>query len=524
MIAPARPCRAASCLIVLAWVFLSGGCAEDPGTPAPNPQVRSTGPRPGGTLVVAVQDDAKSLDPHTVTDAASMRMIEPMHATLLRYAAVYGEFEPDLARSVEMSADGLTCTIALRTDARFHSGRPVTAADVKYSIQRIVDQQVRAQHFANVERVAAADESTVVLTLAEPSAPLRAYLAHPMNAIVDREVVEASRGRLDRADAGAGPLRLVEWKADQHLRLEAHGDYHEPNRPYLDAVTFRPMPDQTARTTALRTGEVDLILDVAPMDAPLLERASGVVVESVPGTFWEYLGMNCRSGPLSDPTVRRAIAWAIDRVELNKLVKFGRATVLDGGPIPPNHWAHPGHAVYTKPDRATARRLLAEAGFGDGFGATLKVGSAFAYQVKAAEVIKQQLQPIGIDVEVRALESGVFFDDLNAGDFDMTFVGWVGFVDPDQFTWNLFHSDGKYNQQGYANPRVDRLLVDGRRTLDRAERQRVYAEVLRHVVHDAPMAFCYVNPQVSARRQRVRGFVVHPTATTISLRRTWLHE
>jgi len=509
---------AAAVLIALA------GCGKESGDTG-EPATRTDGqPRRGGTLTVAVQDDAKSLDPHTVTDAASMRMIEPMYASLLRYGAEYGEFEPDLARSVEVSDDGLRYTILLRTGATFHSGRPVTAADVKFSIERIIDQQIRAQHFAPVDAIRTPNDSTVILELSEPSAPLRAYLAHPMNAMVDPNVVASNDGRLDRADAGAGPFSFVEWKVDQHFVAERHEGYHAPNRPYLDKLVFRPMPDATARTTALRTGEVDLILDVSPADAPRLEEARDVQVTSVPGTFWEYLGFNCEREPLNDPNVRRAIAWAVDRERLNQLVKFGRATVLTGGPIPPNHWAHSDLDVYTKVDRDKARRLLADAGYPDGFSATLKVGSAFNYQVKAAQVIKQQLADIDIDVAVEALESGVFFEDLNAGEFDMTFVGWVGFVDPDQFTWNLFHSEGKYNQQGYADARVDRLLVKGRRTLDRPERKKIYADVLRRVVREAPMVFCYVNPQISARRQRVHGFVVHPTATTIFLRDTWVSE
>ncbi|NBB83242.1 MAG: peptide ABC transporter substrate-binding protein, partial [Alphaproteobacteria bacterium] len=481
-------------------------------------------PRRGGTLTVAVQDDARGLDPHTVTDAASMRMIEPLYASLLRYGTEYGRFEPDLARDVEFGPDGLRCVIRLRPEARFHSGRPVTADDVKFSMKRIIAKQVRAEHFAAVDAIRTPNDSTVILELGAPSAPLRAYLAHPMNAIVDPNVVASNDGRLDRADAGAGPFSLVRWEVDRQFVAERHGGYHTPNRPYLDRVIFRPMPDAAARTTALRTGEVDLILDVSPADAPRLEQARDVQVTGVPGTFWEYLGFNCRRRPLSDPNVRRAVAWAIDRRRLNELVKFGRATVLTGGPIPPNHWAHPELDVYTTVDRERARRLLAEAGYPDGFSATLKVGSAFNDQVKAAQVIKQQLAEVGIDLSVVALESGVFFEALNAGEFVMTFVGWVGFVDPDQFTWNLFHSEGKYNQQGYAEAQVDRLLVAGRRTRDRARRKQIYADVLRRVVRDVPMVFCYVNPQISAERRRVRGFVVHPTATTIFLRDTWLAE
>jgi len=254
----------------------------------------------------------------------------------------------------------------------------------------------------------------------------------------------------------------------------------------------------------------------------ILEAADGVVVESVPGTFWEYVGLNCKREPLNDPNVRRAIAWAVDRQMVNQLIKFGQATVLDGGHIPPNHWAHADLATYPKRDVAKAKQLLADAGYPDGFSVTMKVGSAFAYQVQAGEVVKQHLADVGINVHLQGLESAVFFDALGQHDFDMTLVGWVGFVDPDEWMWNLFHSQGKWNQQQYENAELDKLLDAGRTTLDRAERKEIYRRAQEIVVNDAPMVFLYVNDQTSAWRRRVHGYRVHPTANTRSLRDTWV--
>ena len=152
----------------------------------------------------------------------------------------------------------------------------------------------------------------------------------------------------------------------------------------------------------------------------------------------------------------------------------------------------------------------------------MKVGSSFKYQVDAAQMVKQQLAEVGIDVQIQALESGLFFDALNQRDFDMTLVGWLGFVDPDEWTYNLFHSDGKYNQQAFSNAELDHLLEQGRRTLDRAQRQRIYADAQRIIATEAPVVSLYVNDQTSAWRREVRGYQVHPTATTLWLRETWL--
>lgn len=505
--------------LAVSALLLAAACAPRE-TPAP---VDADTPRPGGELVFAVQDEARSLDPHLVNDAASMRVIENLYSTLLRYAEEYGEVEPDLLAAYEVSDDGLVYELTLRPDATFaDSGRPVTAADVEYSIERIVDHQVRAQHFAAIDGIEVVGDHRLRIRLAEPMAPFLTYLAHPMNAIVDRRAVEEAGGDLRRRAAGSGPFRLAAWRIDQSIVLERHDGYHLEARPFLDRVVFRPISDETARTTALRNREVDLVADVAPRDIETLEGAPGVAVESVPGTFWEYLGLNTRRDPLADPRVRRAIAWAVDRDALNRMVKLGQAIPLRGGLIPPSHWAHAGLELYPRRDLERARELLAEAGLEDGFEMVLKVGSAFPYQVAAAQVIKQQLGEIGVDTEILPLESSVLFDALGQGDFDSTVVGWVGFVDPDEWTFNLFHTQGMWNQQGYSNSRVDEMLERGRRVRGRQERRAIYAEAQEIIVREAPMVLLYVNPQSSAYLEEVRGYRVHATAATLALRDTWL--
>ena len=166
-------------------------------------------PVQGGTLVITDLSDAQSLDPHRVTTAASMRYIENMYSTLLRYTeGTYGELEGDLAETYDVSEDGITYTFTLHEGVTFHDGKPLTSEDVKYSIERIVEQEVRAPQFSAVDTIETPDELTVVIQLSEPVSPFLTFLAYPMNAIVNQDVVEANDGSLDQVDAGSWSVSI----------------------------------------------------------------------------------------------------------------------------------------------------------------------------------------------------------------------------------------------------------------------------------------------------------------------------
>ena len=485
-------------------------------------ETTSEEPKAGGELLISDLGGAKTLDPHKATNAQSMRYIENMYNTLLRYKkGTYGELEGDLVKDYKISENGKVYTFNLYEGVKFHNGDDLTSEDVKYSIERIIEQEVRASHFAAVEKIETSDDYTVVLTLSEPVAPFLTFLAYPMNVIVNKTVVEENNGSLNNADAGSGPFKMVEWKKDQQLELAKFEDYFKDGKPYLDKVVWRTIPDETARITALRNKEIDIVLQVSPKDIPLIKKAEGVEITSVPGTYWEYIGLNTEAGPLAKKEVRQAIAWAVDRGALNKVIKFGKGTVLTGGPIPPGHWADGELNTYPKRDLEKANQLLSDAGYADGFKVTLKT-SPNQNQVDAAQMIKQQLAEVGIEVEVLTQESSIFFEALGKKDFEMTVVGWVGFVDPDEFLYNIFHTGEVWNQQAYSNSTVDELLEKGRKTMDQEERKQIYTEAQKLIVEDAPMVFLYANPQTSALVEGVQGFDVNPTVSTISLEDTWL--
>lgn len=472
------------------------------------------------TLVVATQADAKTLDPHEAGWAGSMRLLENIHAGLMRYGDEYGQIEKDLLVDYRVNEEHTRFELTLRDDATFHSGRAVTAEDVRFSLLRISEANLRSEPLAHLESIEVVDDRTLVVNLSEPMTPLMTYFAHPMYAIVDRQAVQANDGKIERGMAvGCGPFKLALWQKDRRAELVRHEGYHHKGLPRVARLIFRPIADEQARTVALANGEVDIVLHVPAREIESLDEQADVTVASRAGTFWEYIGINTARPPFDDARVRQAIAWAIDREALARAVKRGHATAYQGGHIPPYHWASADFTMYQHRDIDRARQLLDQAGHANGVSGELIVAANVQYQVDAAVMVKQMLADAGINITVQRLEGGQFGQRLGERDFDMTLVGWTGFVDPDEWTYPLFHTDGKYNQQNYSNPQVDSLLEAGRRTADREQRQRLYAQAQRLITEDAPMVFLYYNDHTSAWRAGVSDFDVRRTIASTPLRR-----
>lgn len=510
-------------LALLCSVVMLAGCSSTPGSSASSAGTASSGAGAdqSSQIIVAQQSAVSSLDPHVVTDLASQLVVETMYNSLLTYTKTYGEWDYALCSNMDISDDGCTYTLTLRDDATFHNGDPVTADDVVFSLNRIVEKGVRAEQFALMTDCQAIDEHTVQITLSEPFAPFQTYLANPINAIVSRKITEENDDNLAQVDAGSGAFQLEKWDVGSSVSLKAYDGYWEEGLPVSDGVLFRTISDETSCATAIRNGEVDMILDATSTVTAVLQNASGLTITSIPGTFWEYLGMNCDHQYLNNPQVRQAIAWAIDRDAINAAVKLGSATVLTNTCIPKTHEAGLTTDTYPARDVEKASALLEQAGIKPGeITLDMKVGSDWQYQVDAGTMIKQQLAEVGINVEITSEDSGIFFDDLNSGNFDLTICGWSGFVDADEYLYNIFTSDGPYNQQNYSNPQVDELLKQARVTMDKDARDDLYRQAEQIIADDAPMAFLYMNNYTVITRDNITGFTPLSTGNAIFLKET----
>lgn len=465
-----------------------------------------------GRLELAVDQAPVGLDPHVVTAFSSFAVIGQIYDGLLEVNAGLA-LEPALATSWTVSDDGLTYVFQLRDGVKFHNGRTMTAEDVVYSFDRIMNPETgspQASRFNEVASLVATGPLEVTFTLKEPFAPFLSNLTNLT--VVPREVVEANGGSLQQAAVGTGPFMLKEIVPDTYVLLVANPDYYRPGQPKLAELRYNVVPEASTRAAGMRTGTYNLIPDVDPATAETLKNARGVTLMGVQDLAYTLLGLNVSRAPFNDPLVREAINYAIDRDEIVDAVYFGNA--VPGGPLSPGleEWATPvsNFPCYaTNPDKA--RELLAQAGYPNGFDADLITFGTIQVVSDVAQVVQAQLATVGIRLKVNVAEFGAFVQAWRNSDFD-TFVSLNGgSTDPDGYLYRTFVTGGSTNVFKFSDPSVDELLKLGRTTTDHAERVNVYDHLQKRLACTGPIAHIAYGTLFSAVSDNVVGFQQLPT-------------
>ncbi|HZW27307.1 MAG TPA: ABC transporter substrate-binding protein [Trueperaceae bacterium] len=464
-----------------------------------------------GTLEIAVDTAPVGLDPHKVTAFSSFVVIGQIYDGLVEVNADLG-IEPALAESWTVSDDGLTYVIKLREGVQFHNDRTMTADDVVYSYERIVDPETaspQASRFAQVASAVATGEHEVTFTLSQPFAPFLSNLTNLY--VVPREVVERL-GDLQQEAVGTGPFVLDEIVPDTYVRLRYNPNYYRQGEPRLEYLRYNIVPEASTRAAGLRTGAYHLIPDVDPATAETLRGVQGVALLETQDLAYTLLGLNVSRAPFDDPRVRMAINYAIDRDEIVEAVYFGNA--VPGGPLSPGltEWALPTEefACYAT-DRDMARQLLAEAGYPDGFDTSILTFGTIQVVTDTAQVLQAQLAQVGIRADVNVAEFGAFVQDWTNSNFDMFVSLNGGNVDPDGYLHRTFVTDGSTNVFKYSDAQVDAWLEEGRTTTDQAARFEVYAELQRKLACEGPIAHVAYGTLFTAVSDRVEGFVQMPS-------------
>lgn len=464
-------------------------------------------PSAGGTLVAGQSAEPDRFDPHLTSAYASFQVLENVYDTIVQPGADL-TMEPALATEWTTSDDSLTWTFTLRDDVVFHNGRPLTAADVVYSLERIRDPEVGAgiaYRLAAVDTITALDDHTVEITVTAPTPNLLTLIGgYKGMAIVAEENV--ADGSIDTHPVGTGPFAFESYNPGDGVTLVRNDDYWRADEglPYLDGVVFQAIPDPTVLLTNLQSGNVDWIDTVPPVELESLSASDSVVVGRSPGGDYHYFALNQAREPFDDVRVRQAIATAINRDEITEAATFGAATANQAAIPAGNFWFF-DYAPFATGDLDTARALLDDAGVSD-LTIEFLVSSDFPETVLQAQVLAAQLDPLGVTVVINDVDFSTWLDMQGQGEFDAFMLSWIGNIDPDEFYYAQHHSDGGFNFQGYSNPALDELLDAARTEVDENARKALYDQAATIIVDEASYIYLYNPDSIDAWNPNVVGY------------------
>lgn len=459
----------------------------------------------GEVLVAGIAGEPDQLDPQSTTSYFSFQVLENVFDTLVEPDENL-VMQPALAEDWEVSDDQLTWTFTLREGVTWHDGSDLTAEDVVYSFNRIIDENLsNSWRLSAVTGIEAPDERTVVFTVSSPSPNLLANIGGFKGmAVVQQENVES--GEIGTAPVGTGPFVVESYASGESIDLTANPDYWG-GAPDVAGVTFEFIPEPTTALAALQSGEIHWTDNIPPQQVASLTDGEDVELGQVGSNDYWYLALNQEREPFGDVDVRRAISFAIDREAITEATMFGNATVNQTA-IPESSDWYTEYDGYTH-DPEQARTLLEGAGVAEGeLTIDLMVATDYPETVQAAQIIASQLDEVGIGTEIRTLDFGTWLDEQGQGNFDMLMMGWLGNIDPDDFYYGQHHSDGQNNYQGYANPEVDELLDAGRTETDQAARKEIYDQVATTVADEASYIYLYNPDVVQAWSPDVSGYEV----------------
>jgi len=497
----------------------------------------------GGTLTIVRPTDPVSLDPQLETTAPGAwvyyNILEPLLSLdekmqiQLKLASAYEVLSPTKVR------------FKLRPGVKFHDGSPLNAAAVKFSFDRALNGTPPARWASLAGSLAGAevvDDLTVDVVTKEPYGPILRTLAMVYCSIVSPTAVQKmGADNFSRAPVGTGPFKFVEWKTNTHVIIERNPDYWG-DKALLDRVVFKVVPEEGARMIALQTGDADMVLLPSPPQLPALKRDPKFAVHEVVGGRVVFIGMHAGLPPLDDVRVRTALLYAVDRKAILE-------NIMEGSAVPARGVLAPGvfgfkdlqlDQVYPF-DRNKAKALLTQAGWAPGSdGIMTKGGQRLSLNWVAArgrypkdgeitEAVQAMLKDVGVEAKVQFLDWAAVFKEVRGETLGrhLFTLGWVTTnADADYSLYTLFHSKQTpptgWNTSRYANPRVDPLLEQSRRSLNQAEREKMYADVQDILGKEMVWIPVYNTKEIVVTRASVKGFQVHPVEYNLGLWKTWL--
>lgn len=479
---------------------------------------------PDDTIVVLIPNLIRDMDPRfalTNYDVKLSRLVAVGLTTVDRE-----NLEPALALAESIEPAGeLAYRVVLRPDAKFSTGRPVTAEDVRFTFESVLSSSLgslyRRSFAERFDRFEVVSEREVVIHLKKPVATLMSDLDFGIISAADAgEDGKYARGMV----VGAGPYRIASVSGDRAV-LERNPHYYGP-APETAKLLVRVVRDSNARTLMLVGGSADFTQNSIRVDVvDVVAARERLHLVAGPSAILTYLMMQNEDPILDDVRVRKAIAHAIDRKRIIEAKMGGRA-VLATGLLPPSHWAYEGEVSRYDYDPVKARALLDAAGFPDPDGPGGEPRMRLSYKTSAdqfrlvlARIIAAQLGEVGIEVDVRSFEFGTFFADIKRGNFQLASMQTADITEPDYY-YTYFHSERiptpeelhLHNRWRYRDARVDALTIAGRQEMDRERRKTIYAEVQKILAAELPIVPLWHEDNLALMNVDVGGYRVFPNA------------
>ncbi|MHC4597972.1 MAG: ABC transporter substrate-binding protein [Planctomycetota bacterium] len=528
-------------LAVLALLVTVLGCGKNGGTSADSGEGEGVlTPTPGGILIWGRGADATKLDPGDITDGESVKVCNQIFETLVTYAEDSAALVPCLAEKWQSAEGGKVWTFQLRKGVTFHDGTAFDAEAVLFTFERHTNEKSEyrfegafsySPNYHEIVKVEAPDAHTVVFTLQAPSAVFLPNLAMFPAAIVSPSAVRKHGDRFHVNPVGTGPFRFVKWVRDVKILLEANKDYWG-EKPLLDKVIFKPVPENAARLEQLKRGEINIMDNFSLSDIELIEKDEALVFDKVTGMNFAYLALNNDHPPFDKKEVRLAVAHAIDKAKLVKLAAFGIGTP-GLNPMPPSVWGYHDGIQEHPYDPERAKELLAKAGFPDGFETELwAMPNPRPYMPRpkeAAQIIKECLAAVSIKAKIISHPWTVYLDKTKNGEHPMCVLGWTtDNGDPDNFLWVLLSKENAVkgsaqNVSFYRNEEVASLLNRAKNVVDADKRKALYFKAQEVLHAEAPMIPLMYLPQMIAFCKEVHGYRVHPIGH-VRLNKVWLSK
>jgi peptide/nickel transport system substrate-binding protein len=471
------------------------------------PAACAQSPKRGGSVSLALEADVTGIDPVNITSYNDKQVGITVYDTLLEVDA-RGTLQPNLAERFEAAPDATSFRLHLRRGVKFHDDTPFDAAAVVEHFKRLMDPKTRyrwASDLAGIASIDATGPLEVTIRMKSPSAHFLAVLADTSGMVVSPTAVRKHGENYAANPVGTGPFVFKEWRRGSQITFVRNTAWWK-GPVHLDEVVYRPMPDTDTRIASLKAGNLDIAMNAPGKDVLEAKNSKKFTVLDPGSLATTFVMLNVDKPDVSDQRVRQAMAHALDRDALNKVVNKGLLKVAStafGTGLPP----HERVEGYPKFDPARAKKLLAD------YGKPVKIRIATQnapLPMLTSQAMQQMWKKVGIESEIVPFEQTALIRAANSRDFQVMLYRWQGGVDPDRNVYIFFHSKGSANRTGLNNPEMDRLLEAGRGTMDPAQRLQAYTAINNLLARELPYLFLTYFNNYSLAQTNVKGVAAIP--------------